>query len=138
MSSFEKFSYSLVILERHLDSFGHVNNTKYLEIFEEARWNFISEYGWGMEKIQKDQLGPVILEAQVKFKKELVLREKVHVISQTQEIFHKIMVLNQSLYNEHDQLCCEAIFKVGLMDLKKRQLVEPSADWLRAIGVHSL
>ena len=27
----------------HLDMYGHVNNARYLEFFEEARWCFIEE-----------------------------------------------------------------------------------------------
>ena len=34
--------YALVIREQHLDTFGHVNNAKYLEILEEARWDLIT------------------------------------------------------------------------------------------------
>ena len=45
------FEYPLVILERHLDMLGHVNNATYLEIFEEARWDFIERRGHGLKNI---------------------------------------------------------------------------------------
>ena len=40
--------YQLVIREQHLDTFGHVNNAKYLEILEEARWDLITGNGYGL------------------------------------------------------------------------------------------
>ncbi|MBE9610430.1 acyl-CoA thioesterase [Chitinilyticum piscinae] len=36
----------------HLDLYGHVNNARYLEFLEEARWNFLEDAGslaWFME-----------------------------------------------------------------------------------------
>ena len=36
------FIYHTQIKEKDLDTLGHVNNAKYLELFEEARWDFIT------------------------------------------------------------------------------------------------
>ena len=30
----------------HLDGYGHVNNARYLEFLEEARWTFFEEHGF--------------------------------------------------------------------------------------------
>ncbi|SSY79667.1 acyl-CoA thioesterase [Alysiella crassa] len=30
----------------HLDGYGHVNNARYLEFLEEARWHYFRELGW--------------------------------------------------------------------------------------------
>jgi thioesterase III len=32
------FEQAILIREEHLDTFGHVNNARYLEIFGQARW----------------------------------------------------------------------------------------------------
>ena len=43
--------YELLIHEAHLDTFGHVNNAKYLEVLEEARWDFITRNGYGLDEV---------------------------------------------------------------------------------------
>ena len=43
------FEYPLTIKEFHLDTFGHVNNATYLQIYEEARWEFINQNGYATE-----------------------------------------------------------------------------------------
>ena len=127
------FSYTLRIQKNHLDMFGHVNNAVYLKLFEEARWDLISNNGYGIEKIQESGLGPTILEITIRFLKELRLDEtiviKTHVISQPK----KIMRLSQTMYRG-DELCCEAVITMALFDLKKRKLIMPTQEWLHAIG----
>ena len=71
------FEYTVLILESHLDSFGHMNNATYLKLYEEARWDFITANGFGLEVIQREQKGPVILDLQVRFKREIKNREKI-------------------------------------------------------------
>ena len=65
------FEYDLLIQEFHLDSFGHVNNAIYVELYEEARWDFITKSGFGLDYIQLHQKGPVILDLKVRFRREL-------------------------------------------------------------------
>ncbi len=57
----KKFYYEVIIKEQHLDTFGHVNNAVYMQLFEEARWEFITENGYGLKEIQLLKKGPVIL-----------------------------------------------------------------------------
>ena len=130
------YSYPLTIIERHLDTFGHVNNAVYLEIFEEARWSIINGNGYGMQKIKETGLGPVILEIQMRFLRELKLHEKVIVKSEAMSYKGKIGLFLQWMENEAGERCCEADFKIGLFDLKKRRLVPPTPEWSKAIGLN--
>ena len=52
----------IAISEAHLDSFGHLNHARYFELFEQARWDIITERGFGIETINRTKTGPVILE----------------------------------------------------------------------------
>ncbi len=47
---YPKASYDVLILESHLDTFGHVNNAAYLTLFEESRWDFITKNGYGLKE----------------------------------------------------------------------------------------
>ena len=133
-SGFEIFEYPLLIIERHLDTFGHVNNATYLQILEEARWELITTRGYGLQKIRESGLGPTILECNIRFMKELRLRQNINIKTQTLSAGGKIGMLSQRIYNEKNDLCCEAVFTIGLFDTKERKLVQPTPEWLYAIG----
>ena len=136
MSENKKFEYDVLIQEFHLDSFGHVNNAVYVELYEEARWDFITKNGFGLDYIQKHQVGPVILDLQVRFKRELKNREKIKIVSVTKEIVSpKIMVLEQHMLKPDGKIASEAIFTVGFFDMKERKLINASPEWLKSIGV---
>ncbi|MDH5581384.1 MAG: acyl-CoA thioesterase [Bdellovibrionales bacterium] len=129
------FEYRKTITGNLLDSFGHVNNSVYLEIFEEARWSFIEANGYGLEKIQKLALGPVILELNLKFKDEVLNRETIKVKSRFKGVIkEKIMLLNQEIVKENGKIAALLELTIGLMDLNKRKLVIPNDEWLKAIG----
>ena len=135
IKSAEKFIYDLIIKENHLDSFGHMNNAVYLQILEEARWEFITQKGFGLEEIQKIGKGPVILEINIKFIKEIKLREKIKIETICTEVQSKVLHLTQKITNEKEELCTSAIFIIGFFDLNKRKIINHSPEWLHAVGV---
>ncbi len=127
------FEYPLVVKEFHLDTFGHVNNATYLQLYEEARWQFITENGYGLEKIKSTGLGPVILEIKIRFVKELRLREKIIIHSQTGEYSGRVGTIKQWITDAEGNLCSDIEMKMGLFDTHKRKLVEPTEEWLKAV-----
>lgn len=127
--------YPLLILERHLDTFGHVNNAAYLEIFEEARWHLIEGRGYGLRKVQETQQGPVILEVNVKFTKEMRLREQLTVKTQTISYEGKVGKLRQWIEGADGQSRAEAVFTMAFFDLKARKIIPPTPEWRKAIGL---
>jgi YbgC/YbaW family acyl-CoA thioester hydrolase len=129
------FEYEVLIRESHLDTFGHVNNAVYVQLYEEARWDFITKNGFGLDVIQQSNKGPVILDLKVSFRREVKLRETIKIISQTLELVNsKIMVLEQKMINAQGKVASEATFTVGFFDLKERKLIEAGPDWLKAVG----
>jgi thioesterase-3 len=129
--------YSLLINERHLDLFGHVNNAAYLEIFEEARWDWITHNGFGVREIREWGLGPVLLEARLRFRSEVTNREQVLIRSRTVEYRGKLGQVEQVMTRADGTTACTAEFVIGLFDLKARKLVKPTPEWLRAVGIEA-
>jgi YbgC/YbaW family acyl-CoA thioester hydrolase len=127
--------YALLIDERHLDLFGHVNNAAYLEIFEEARWDWITRNGYGVKEVRERGLGPVLLEARLRFRSEVTDREPVLIRSRTVEYRGKIGRVEQVMARGDGTVVCTAEFVIGLFDLKTRRLVKPTPEWLRAVGM---
>lgn len=129
------FEYKVTILEHHLDSFGHVNNAHYLELYEQARWDFITKNGFGLERIRKDKKGPVLLEANLTFKKELQNRETITIKSQSTGMKNKfLMGMKQWMEKGDGQVASTLEILIGQFDLETRSLILPSKEWMSAIG----
>ena len=127
--------YDLTIHERHLDTFGHVNNATYLDLLEEARWDLITRNGYGLDEVKRRQAGPTIVEINLRFMREIRNRERITIKSWTESYSGKICKFTQQMLNEKEELCCEALFVVGLFDLQARKLLLPTPEWLRALGL---
>lgn len=131
----EPFEYKLQIIESYLDTFGHVNNATYLELYEMARWDFIEKNNFGLKHIQEIKKGPVILEVNITYKKELKNREWITIRSLSQGFLNSlVMGLKQEMVNEKGDVCSVANFKVAYFDMQERKLLKPTAHWLKAIG----
>ncbi|MCB9189787.1 MAG: acyl-CoA thioesterase [Flavobacteriales bacterium] len=127
------FEYPMTIKEHHLDTFGHVNNATYLEIYEEARWQFITDNGYGLEKVKSSGFGPVILDIHIRFMKELKNREEIVIHSTTTDYESKVGTIKQWIIDSQGNRCSEIEMSVGLFDTKNRKLVLPTEDWKRAV-----
>lgn len=128
------FEYQLLIREHHLDSYGHVNNATYLSLFEEARWEIITQRGYGYKKVHETGRGPVILEVNMKFLKELKLRENIRITLEVTSYEGKISRLKQTMVKPDGTIACEVNMVAAFFDLKARKLISPTEDWLQAIG----
>lgn len=126
--------YPVLIRESHLDVFGHVNNAAYLEIFEEARWDWITRNGFGLKEIRERGIGPVVLEVSLRFQREATNREKVVIKSRTLEYEGKIGTVEQVMVRADGKASCTALFTVALFDTKARKLISPTPEWLAAVG----
>ena len=127
--------YPVLIIERHLDTFGHVNNATYLDLFEAARWDWITANGFGLERIHALQQGPTVLEANLRFKREIKNRQRILIRTWVETYTGKIVTVLQEMRDEAGDIYCEARFLCGLFDLKARRLMLPTPDWLKALGV---
>ena len=125
--------YRTLVRERLLDTFGHVNNAQYLVLFEEARWDMITSRGYGLEMVHQSQIGTVVLDCTVRFKRELKLREEIRIQTQVVSMSKKILILKHLLLKEDGELAAEASFTMGCFDLKARKLCTPTPEWLAAI-----
>ena len=122
------------ISEAHLDSFGHLNHARYFELFEQSRWDIITERGFGIDVIRRTQTGPVILEASAKFLRELAPRETVIIRSELLSYERKIGKMRQVMIKADGEVACDATFVFGLFDMAKRRLIDPTPEWAYAVG----
>src|SRR3954462_9812250 len=102
------------ISESQLDSFGHLNHARYFELFEQARWDLITERGFGIDVIRRTKTGPTILEINIRFYRELGPRDVVVIRTEMLSYERKVGKLRQQMLKADGVLACEAVFTIGL------------------------
>lgn len=121
------------IKEYHLDTFAHVNHAAYLQICEDTRWQICLEHGITLEEIQKTQIGPIILEANIKYKKELKNREKIKIHTEFKKIRDKIFQITHTIHKENGDISAEVVLSAAIWDMKERKLISAPANWQKII-----
>ena len=129
------FSYERRIRETDLDFLGHVNHAKYLSILEEARWEMISDNGYGLSALQEAMISPVILQVNIQYKREICNRERIVIHTHTKMPLSKVGTIEQVVQKENGEIAARATITYGVMELKQRVLIHPPSSWLKAIGV---
>lgn len=134
MGSGKSFEYKFVVTEDLLDGYHHVNNARYLDLYERARWAILDESGLGREAVKELKIGPVIIEVNVRFSRELLPGEEIKIITSSRRKNELVFFFDQVMINSKGETASKAVFTTALFDLGKRKMVKPDDVWLRAMG----
>lgn len=126
--------FKAVIKETQVDILGHLNNAVYLELFEVARWDIIHSRGYGLKRMIELQQGPVLLEVNLKFMKEVLARDAITIKSELTKYEGKIGEILQKMYKANGDQVAELKVTFGLFDMKTRRLIEPTESWKTALS----
>jgi len=129
------FEYSFIVTPDLLDGYGHVNNARYLDLYERARWDILDKSGLGREEVRKSKIGPVIIEVNVRFSRELLPGEEIKVQTSSRRKNELVFYFEQKMINAKGELASKAIFTTALFDLEKRKMVKADNIWLKAMGL---
>jgi thioesterase-3 len=129
------FEFEMTIDPSQLDVLGHVNNAKYLEMLEAARWDLAFKSGINLkESIAKNKLAAVMLEINIKFRKEIKGGDHIKVISNYVSHTHKVFQVEQKITNEKGDVCAIAMVTLAPFSIEQRKIAEMPADWLKAFA----
>lgn len=78
----------------HLDGYGHVNNARYLEFLEEARWTFFEEHGLLSEI---DGLMLVIVRTDIRYRRAAVDGDILRFEGRLKELTSRHIILTQNI-----------------------------------------
>ncbi len=113
----------------HLDVYQHVNNARYLEFLEEARWRFFDELGVS-EKMAKNNLAFIIIKIEIDFRHEARINDELAVFSHVASVRKSKMAVTQKIYlKETNQLIAGAEVSFVLTDRKNNCLVSVSTHF---------
>ena len=98
--------FTVRVLNYHLDGYGHVNNARYLEFLEAARWHFFEHYQL-LGSLRQAQL--VVARADIRYRRAAKLGDILHIHSQlTQAQSRQFVVTQRILFADSEQLCVQA------------------------------
>lgn len=135
MEPSRKFSYEFSVDNEFLDDYGHVNNARYLDLYEKARWDILDKSGYGQETVKKSKKGPVILEVTVKFSRELLPGQRIRIETTSRRKNDIIFYFDQAMITEEGKEASRAVFTCALFDLEKRKMIKTDKGWLKAFGL---
>ena len=78
----------------HLDGYGHVNNARYLEFLEEARWAFFEEHGLLSEI---DGLMLVVVRTDIHYRRAAVDGDILRFEGRLKELTSRHIILTQNI-----------------------------------------
>ncbi len=129
----EPFRVRVAVRGYELDVNGHLNWAHYLHYAEHARWECLRAAGLTYEVMAGSGLGPVNLEANVRFLRELRDGDEIGVSCEFQWGDGKTFRVRQQFTHEGD-LAAEVTTVTGLIDQKERRLVADPAGRLRSLA----
>lgn len=128
------FTYDFTVTDDLLDDYGHVNNAKYLELYEDARWAVLELSNLGADAVRRLKTGPVILEVTVRFRRELTPGKRISIETRSRREGSRKFFFDQVMKDAEGTECSNAVFTAALFDLEKRKMIIPDAKWLKAFG----
>lgn len=80
----------------HLDLYGHVNNARYLEFLEEARWDFL-EHQVDITEFTGSGLGLAVVNININYRRGAYVGEEIEVVTSLAKLGNKSAVIHQDV-----------------------------------------
>ena len=88
--------FEIHVLNYHLDGYGHVNNARYLEFFEAARWDFFRQHQ--LLKALR-QINLVVAQINIRYRHAAQLDDVLIVQTQLVSVQSRQIILHQQITN---------------------------------------
>ncbi|MBI6548770.1 acyl-CoA thioesterase [Xenorhabdus lircayensis] len=105
----------------HIDLFQHVNNVRYLEFMEAARWDLLTEDDT-LEWLNSKNIGFVVVNININYRYPAVVTDELEVRSSMQELGNKSGIFFQEITRLNDnQIIADALTTFVCIDLKTQK-----------------
>lgn len=107
----------LLVRPYHCDSYGHVNNARYLEIFEEGRWNLLGSEQLD-QYLETHHLGMVVVELHIQYKKPALPGNWLNISAEITQLGNSSFTIGQHIHLDDGSPIAEAVVKLVMIDLQ--------------------
>lgn len=120
---------SIKVRGYHLDVYGHVNNTRYLEFLEEARWNIKEKY-FDFPKPHFEGYGFVVVNNNINYRHPASLGDVLDIYTYVIKIGNKSATFKHEIYlQEKNILILDAEVTFVIVDLKTGKAIPIAGEW---------
>jgi thioesterase-3 len=117
----------------HLDVYGHVNNARYLEFLEEARWALFEEH-FDIERWREKNLGFFIVSITIQYRKPVFLGDVLRITTHVSRFGTKSAVFTQQISSvKSNERVADADITFVLADLKTGRAVPIEGELREAL-----
>ncbi len=86
----------------HTDMFGHVNNARYLEFLEEARWDWLNTYS-SVDYFTHNNLSFVVVSVTINYRSPAVLNDELQISVEMKTMGNRSATVHQKLIRIADK-----------------------------------
>ncbi len=117
----------------HADFYGHVNNARYLELLEEARWNHFEETV-DMETFKRHGWAFVVVNININYRKPALPGDVLHIRTEYKTHGSRSMTMHQScLLNGTDTVAADADITFVVLDGSAGKVLHLEGDLLQML-----
>ena len=117
----------------HEDRFGHVNNARYLELLEEARWEHLDERGLNAAFFKEHGIFPVVVRLSIAYRRPASAGDTLDVTADVVRAGRRKIVIGQvARLVPSEDVVVEAEVTAVFLDEKTGRPVPLSGEILRA------
>jgi thioesterase-3 len=100
----------------HTDAFGHVNNSRHLELLEEARWQYAEQIGL-VGLLAQQNLGFIIIDMRLRFREPVFEGEIIEVFTSLVSLGSASGEVRQLVHKQgNDSVALKSLFHFILID----------------------
>jgi len=93
----------------HEDRFGHVNNARYLEFLEEARWAHLEEHGVDGTFLEQNGIFPVVVRLSLSYRRPASAGDVLEVTTKAEKAGSRRVVIGQEVrFTTSKEICVQA------------------------------
>lgn len=105
----------------HLDLYRHVNNARYLEFLEEARWSFLEQQG-DLQSLEQRGYGFAVVNINISYRRPAYMGEILEIRSSLKSIGKRSAVMHQSVTLQDTQtVVAEADVTFVIVEMRTEQ-----------------
>lgn len=125
-------SLEIVVRSTEIDVNGHVNNAKYLEYLEWGREEWYERIELPYDTFLEKGIQTVTVSLTINYRKECKQNDRLTIVTTPEKVGRTSYVLRQTIYNQNQELCADAIVTSVTMDAetrKSREIPEGLRIW---------
>lgn len=111
----------------HLDGYQHVNNARYLEFLEEARWQYLDNFD--KEAYARMEISFIIVNININYRLPATAGDVINIKTEIEKIGNTSMTFSQKIMLDGtDKLVCDATVTFVILDIKTGKPKKMSAE----------